>query len=94
MAQHFSRVRLIADDFCRSYINSREERLAAQDLLQVCSFNWGIEALEGIPGFESQPGSSQLEALHEKPNAFDATGNSLCPTGWPPPLPTLPFAVF
>jgi len=65
MFQNFSRVRLIADDFCRSYINSREERLAAQDLLQVCSFNWGTEALEGIAGFESQPGSSQLEALRK-----------------------------
>ena len=63
MTQQFSRVKLMADDFYRGYINGREEKLAAQESLQVCAFDWGTEALEGITGFDPQGGSSQLEAL-------------------------------
>ena len=53
MPRHFSRVGSVTDDFFRSWINAREEKLAQRDGVQVCAFEWGTEALAGIPGFAS-----------------------------------------
>jgi hypothetical protein len=41
------------EDFYRGWIAAREERLARKAEARVCSFAWGVEALEGLPGFES-----------------------------------------
>jgi hypothetical protein len=61
MIRQLSRVGSVADDFFRSWINARELRLGRLDNATVCAFDWGTEALEGVPGFESLTGSSELD---------------------------------
>jgi hypothetical protein len=65
MTRQFSRVGSVTDDFFRSWINAREQRLAERDSIRVCAFDWGVEALELVPGFECCAGSSELEVLRE-----------------------------
>jgi pimeloyl-ACP methyl ester carboxylesterase len=65
MIRQFSRVGSVADDVFRNWINAREVRLAGGDNSRVCSFKWGAEALEEIPGFESQADSPELDAFRK-----------------------------
>ncbi len=61
MTLPFLQVGSAADDVLRSWINARELRLAGRESRQVCSFDWGCEALQEVPGFESIAGSSVLD---------------------------------
>jgi len=63
MTRQFPRVASTADDFFRSWINARESRLAERDRIRVCAFDWGTEALDEVPGFQSQRGGSELDTL-------------------------------
>ena len=63
MTRQFPRVSSAADNFFRNWINERELRLAKRDDIRVCSFEWGIEALEGVPGFQDKRGASALDTL-------------------------------
>jgi pimeloyl-ACP methyl ester carboxylesterase len=65
MIQPLSRFRLMADGFFRSWIDARERNLAVRDNIPVCSFDWGAEALESLPGFGSASPSSELEAFRQ-----------------------------
>jgi len=51
------------DDFLRSWINARELYLAERDSIRVCPFDWGLEALAEVPGFEPSSDASELETL-------------------------------
>jgi len=65
MTLPFSRVGSAADDVLRSWINARELRLAGRESTQVCSFDWGSEALLAIPGFASITGSCKLGIVRQ-----------------------------
>jgi hypothetical protein len=65
MIRQLSRVGLVADDFFRNWINAREVRLAERDRIRVCSFEWGMEALEGVPGFEVRTDAPELGAFRK-----------------------------
>jgi hypothetical protein len=65
MTQQLLRVRLMADDAFRSCIAARERNLAVRDNIPVCSFDWGVEALEGVPGFAPLVGASPLDVFRE-----------------------------
>jgi dienelactone hydrolase len=83
----------MADDLFRSWINARELRLAHREHLRVGAFDWGIEALEGLPGFSSPNGRSELAVLrdanrywlahkaeffaYQKPSQFSRKGSHL-----------------
>jgi hypothetical protein len=61
----FSGFGSVTGAFCRDWIAAREERLAPKDKVRVCSFSWGVEALEGVPGFEARPGCSELDTFRK-----------------------------
>ena len=65
MTRQFTRVGSAADDFFRGWINARELQLAERDRIRVCPFDWGTDALEEAPGFESHAGKSELETLRQ-----------------------------
>jgi hypothetical protein len=65
MVRQLSQVGSVADDFFRSWINARELRLADRDNTQVCSFDWGTEALKAVPGFDSPTGSPEVEIFRQ-----------------------------
>lgn len=65
MTRQFPRVASVADDFLRNWINARELRLAERDHIRVCSFDWGMDALEEVPGFDPEPGVSELDTLRQ-----------------------------
>jgi hypothetical protein len=65
MIREFSRVGSVADYLFRSWINARELRLAQDGNARLCSFDWGVEALETVPGFKSLSGSSALDVLRK-----------------------------
>lgn len=52
-----------AAELHRDWIAAREQRLARRGRARVCSFRWGMEALADLPGFESLPGSSELDSF-------------------------------
>jgi Alpha/beta hydrolase domain containing 18 len=53
----------VAAELHRDWITAREEKLARRGHPRVCSFDWGMEALEDVPGFESLPGSAELTSF-------------------------------
>jgi hypothetical protein len=55
----------LAAQYHRNWITAREQRLTEQSDGRVCAFSWGAEALEGVPGFESSPGCSDLETFRK-----------------------------
>jgi Alpha/beta hydrolase domain containing 18 len=61
----FSGFGSVAAEFHRDWITAREQRLARRADAKVCSFCWGMEALEGVPGFESLPGCSELNTFRK-----------------------------
>jgi hypothetical protein len=61
----FSGLGSVAAEFHRDWITARERRLARKGNAPVCSFRWGLEALEGVPGFEWSPGCPELDTLRK-----------------------------
>lgn len=55
----------LTEDFFRNRINAREQKLAERDNVRVCAFEWGADELQGIPGFASLAGASQLEIFRK-----------------------------
>ncbi len=98
----FSGLGSVAGEFQRDWITAREERLARRSSGRVCAFNWGTEALEGVPGFESLSGCSELEIFrkanrrwlrkrdeffaYERPTVFTLDGSHL---QFPSPIKSL-----
>jgi hypothetical protein len=65
MTRQFGRVGSVADEFFRSWIYAREQRLAERDPTNVCPFEWGGEALETVPGFNALPCLSELDHFRQ-----------------------------
>jgi hypothetical protein len=65
MTGQFSWVGSVTDDFLRSWITARERKLAERDKICVSPFEWGGEALAGLPGFEQFAGLPELEGLRK-----------------------------
>jgi hypothetical protein len=61
----FSGFGLSPANFHRDWITAREQKLARRDDAPVCSFRWGLEAVEDLPGFESARGCSELDTLRK-----------------------------
>lgn len=61
----FSGLGSVAAEFHRDWITARERRLARRGDARVGSFSWGMEALEGVPGFESVPGCPELDSIRK-----------------------------
>jgi Alpha/beta hydrolase domain containing 18 len=65
MTRQFPWVGSATEELFRSWISARELRLAERDRIQVCPFDWGIEALADLPGIDPLSGSSELEVLRK-----------------------------
>jgi len=54
-----------AAELHRDWIIARERKLARGSHAHVCSFCWGMEALQGIPGFEFLPGRPEVDSFQQ-----------------------------
>ena len=61
----FSGLGSAAVELHRDWITAREQKLARMNTDPVCPFSWGMEALDGVPGFEPLPGDPELETLRK-----------------------------
>jgi pimeloyl-ACP methyl ester carboxylesterase len=61
----FSGFGAATSDFYRDWIAGREERLARRGDARICPFSWGVDALEGVPYFESLPACAGLGTFRE-----------------------------
>ncbi|MGA7412673.1 MAG: alpha/beta hydrolase family protein [Bryobacteraceae bacterium] len=59
----FSGLGSAAVELHRDWIAAREQKLARMGVDPVCPFSWGLEALEGVPGFEPESGCPELETF-------------------------------
>jgi hypothetical protein len=55
----------VAEDFYRDWIAAQEEKLARKSKAQVCSFSWGVEALEGLPGFAPSAARPDIDTFRK-----------------------------
>lgn len=61
----FSVVGSVAAELHRDWIATREQRLAPRSDARVCSFRWGMEALESVPGFKPLPDCPELVSFQK-----------------------------
>jgi hypothetical protein len=61
----FSGLGSAAVELHREWITAREQKLARMSAYPICPFSWGMEALEGVPGFAPIPGDSELGAFRK-----------------------------